>query len=153
MDDRKRKTGPQEADVVGTGQGAQSFLNSDGTAEARARRDAEKDVGRTIDAVRCPKCKQRNPGALWRYLMPYFGVVALCAGLGFLCGIAPMVLNLNMNENDRAIAMWLMPLSIGGFSLLIVPFIFWIRWGSIEGRVQWTTTSERQLVSSAIDPE
>lgn len=42
----------QAADVTGIGEGAQSFLNTDGTAERRAQDDAVKDIQRTIRVTR-----------------------------------------------------------------------------------------------------
>src|SRR6476469_9684718 len=66
----------QLADVTGIGEGVQSFLNSDGTAQRRAEQDAQKDIDRTIARARCPKCKQRNPGAVWKFLMPYLLMAA-----------------------------------------------------------------------------
>src|SRR5262249_29995100 len=73
-----------EADVTGIGEGAQSFLNEDGTVARRAHEDAERDVARTIRRALCPKCKKRNPGALLGFLTPYLVITGITMAAGFL---------------------------------------------------------------------
>jgi hypothetical protein len=125
------------ADVTGMGEGMQSFLNSDGTAERRAREDAVKDIDRTIARARCPKCKQRSPGALFRFLRPYLIMAACFLALGIVAGYAPTWFDMNMGESDRAICKWVMPLVLGGTVLLVAPLPIWIKWSTTDSRVKW----------------
>jgi hypothetical protein len=126
-----------QADVVGIGEGVQSFLNAPGTAEERARKDAEKDIARTIDRAMCPNCKQRNPGAVWRFWMPYLLIAAGGMALGVFLGYAPTWFDMNMRERDRDICKWVVPLIFFVSLLLVVPLSALIKWGTTDGRVKW----------------
>lgn len=125
------------ADVVGVGQGVQTFLNAPGTAAERARDAAERDVARTIARARCPSCKQRNPGVVRNFLLPYaIGLIAAFA-LGIVVGYWPTWSDMNMAEDDRAILRWLCPLIFGGTALLFLPLQMLVRWQNPDGRVRW----------------
>jgi DNA-directed RNA polymerase subunit RPC12/RpoP len=129
--------GRRLADVTGMGQGAQSFLNSDGTAQRRAEEDARKDIQRTLRRARCPRCHQRNPGAVWSFVRSWLLMVALFMGGAIVAGYAPTWFDINMSQHDRDICKWVMPLIFGGTLLLIIPFVMWNRWATTDQRVQW----------------
>jgi|JI10StandDraft_1071094.scaffolds.fasta_scaffold516279_2 hypothetical protein len=126
-----------EADVTGLGQGVQSFLNSAGTAERRARHDAELDIARTIARARCPACKRRNPGVVRGFLMPYAIGVAVAIVAGVIVGYWPTWSGMNMREDDKAFLRWLCPLLLGGIALLVVPIQMFIRWQNPDARIRW----------------
>jgi hypothetical protein len=127
----------QLADVTGMGEGVQSFLNSDGTAERRAQKDAEKDIDRTIRRARCPKCKQRNPGALWNFLLPWLLMIAAFLLAGIVAGYAPTWFDMNMAQRDRDVCKWVMPLILGGSVLLVAPIPILLKWSTTDQRVKW----------------
>ena len=125
------------ADVVGIGQGMQSFLNASGTAQRRARTDATKDIARTIRTARCPSCKRRNPGALLAFWQPFLIVFAIAAVAGVVCGYLPTWADMNMAEHDRAICRWVLPLIFVGTAALVVPIQALVRWANLDARVRW----------------
>jgi len=133
----------QSAEVHGIGEGVQSFLNSPGTAQRRARADALKDLDRTIKLARCPSCEQRNPGALRGFWMFFVYIFAFMLGLGIVLGFWPTWTGMNMGERDKAICRWLVPLILGGTAALIIPFHAMRRWGSLDRRVRWLPPSEQ----------
>jgi hypothetical protein len=85
----KRCGHKQSAEVHGIGEGVQSFLNSQGTAERRARKDAVKDLDRTIKLARCPSCKLRNPGALLGFWTFFLYIFLFMLGVGIVFGFWP----------------------------------------------------------------
>jgi hypothetical protein len=127
----------QSADVTGIGEGVQSFLNADGTAERRARTDAVKDVQRTIRVARCPSCRQRNPGAVLRFFRPHLIALAVFIAGGFVAGYLPTWLDINMRQHDRDLCKWVCPLLIGGPAVLIYAFTMLAKWSGIDRRVRW----------------
>lgn len=131
------------ADVTGMGQGVQSFLNSGGTAQRRAEKDARKDIQRTLRRARCPQCQQRNPGAVWSFLRPWLIMVALFMGAAVIAGYAPTWFDLNMSEHDRGICKWVMPLIFGGTLLLIIPSMLWTKWVNTDQQVRWVDGAEK----------
>ena len=127
----------QSARVTGMGEGAQSFLNTAGTAQRRAATDAVKDIQRTIRVARCPRCARRNPGATLRWALPHLVVVAAFFAGGIIAGFLPTWLDINMSDRDRDICKWLVPLLCGGTALMIVPLVLWTRWHGIDRRIDW----------------
>jgi hypothetical protein len=124
-----------DAEVLAFGQGSQTFLNPDGAAVARAQRDAEREVGRTIAAARCPKCGERAPNAFRRYVMQYVWLTVLITALGFVIGYALLFLR---GENEHALTFALVMTGICfliGF--LTSLFVCRSRWTSIDRRVTW----------------
>lgn len=125
------------ADVFGIGQGAQSFLNPEGTAERRAQEDARKDIERTIRLARCPKCRQRNPGALLGFWTPFLIMFAAFLGGGIVLGYLPTWADMNMAQRDRDICKWVVPLILGGTAALFVPIAALTRWSGLDRRITW----------------
>jgi hypothetical protein len=127
----------RKAEIVGVGEGAQSFLNSRGTAERRARIDAVRDVDRTIGRARCPGCHQRNPGAVFRFWLPYLIMVAICIGAGILMGYYPTWSDMNMRDGDKAGLREIVPWVVGVPCTLITLLVGWSRWARTDKRVTW----------------
>ena len=119
------------------GEGAQSFLNSDGTAQRRAEEDAQKDIQRTLRRARCPRCHERNPGAVWSFLFPWLIMAALFMGGAIFIGYAPTWFDIAMSGHDRNICRWLLPLIMGAVLLIFIPFTVWRKWTTTDIRVQW----------------
>lgn len=123
-----------KAEVVGLGEGTQSFLNAKGTAERRAREDAQRDIDRTLAVAACPKCGQREGGAVRRWwlraLLPHLiGFVLVAVG-----GWIPLLFGLNMRERDKWLAAWVM-LGIAVFvALIMLPSVF-AKWSSTKRNV------------------
>jgi hypothetical protein len=126
-----------EADVIGVGQGVETMLNSRGTAERRASDDARDDVARTVARARCPSCKQRNPGVVAGFWLPYVIGLATAFALGIVVGYYPTWSDMNMREEDRAVLRWLCPLIFGGTAAIFIPLQMIARWANPDGRVRW----------------
>lgn len=132
----------QLADVVGVGEGVESFLNADGTAERRARADAEKDLARTLRLARCPKCGRRNGEAVYEFFSrPAVTIVGFTL-LGAFVGFAPTWFGMNMRAHDKEMSQWLLPLLFGVSVLLVVPFSTLAKWSTIDARVKWVEREE-----------
>lgn len=127
----------QDADVTGVGEGTQSELNAEGTAQRRALEDAKADVERAIGQARCPKCRARPPGADRRFWQPWVLLYVGCWIAGVVCGLLPTWLDLNMAARDRTISAWVMPLLFGGAATLIVPIVVYGKLHLRDKRVQW----------------
>lgn len=138
------------AEVVGLGEGAQSFLNAKGTADRRAREDAAKDVERTLSVATCPECGHRDGAAVKRWwtraLLPHLLSFLLIATSGWF----PLVFGLNMRERDKWLAGWIM-LGIALFvGLLMLPGVF-IKWSSVKGGVSFEEGRSQQTPGK-LDP-
>jgi hypothetical protein len=125
------------AEITGTGQGSESFLNALGTAQRRAEEDARKDIVRILRRVRCPSCQKRNPGALWGFLRSWILMAALFITGGIAIGYAPTWFDVNMSAHDREICKWVMPLLVAVTLLFILPTMIWTKWSKTEERVRW----------------
>jgi Zn ribbon nucleic-acid-binding protein len=125
------------AAVTGIGEGMQSFLNVDGTARQRAREDARRDIGRTIQRAKCPSCHRRDPRGVWRFFQPYVIVVAVMMSAGFVLGYAPTWFDINMAPHDKAICAWVVPLIMAVSGLLVIPIPMLLKWSSTDRRVTW----------------
>lgn len=124
-----------DVDVVGVGEGTQSFLNTRGTAARRAARAARANVAWTIGAATCPACHRRNPGAGWRIAAPtVLGVLGFVA-LGVVLGYLPTWANLRMRPADKATVRWVMPLLVAGPAVLMFAVRGVITWRGIDRRV------------------
>ena len=125
------------ADVVAIGHGSETFLNVAGSAERRARHDAEKEIDRTIARARCPGCKRRPPGALLRFLFPHLLLAAALGAAGLIFGHVQPWFQPDLNERDRQIALWLWPLLAVAIDLLILAPIALVQWRGTGSRVRW----------------
>lgn len=126
-----------DAEVTGFGEGSQSMLNGDGTAQRRAEEDAKKDIERAIADVRCPSCQRRPAGADLRFWRPW-GLLYVGAWLlGVVAGMLPTWLDMNMREHDRHIAMWVLPLILGGTATFVVPLTLLGKLAVRDRRVRW----------------
>jgi transcription elongation factor Elf1 len=126
-----------EAEVTGLGEGADSFLNAEGTAVARAEQAARRDVGRTIARALCPRCGRRDHSATLRFFFPYVAVSVAFVLAGIVAGFAPTWFDVNMSESDKQICKWVMPLIIIVPVLLVVPISAIPKWTSTDRRVKW----------------
>jgi hypothetical protein len=117
--------------------GRRTVFNDEGTAEGSALSDAERDIARTIDCARCPKCRLRNPGAGLRFWKPYLIVVAVFVGIGLLLGFAPTLFDMQMTESGKDSCKWLVPLVLGVPMLFVVPLVSLPKWSTIDARVRW----------------
>jgi hypothetical protein len=131
----------QDAEVIGVGEGMQSFLNPSGTAEARAHADAYRALDRAIRRARCPKCKQRNPGVMVRFLAGFVVAIVLAMAVGIVAGFYPTWSDMDMAESDRAVCRWLLPLLFGGVLLFAIPIELAKRWPR-DSRVRWLPGTE-----------
>lgn len=120
-----------QAEVVGLGEGAQSFLNAQGTAERRAEEDARRDIDRTLAVASCPKCGQRDRPAVRRWwlraLAPHLISMIVVAFSGWI----PLLFNLNMSERDKWLVGWI-TLGIALFvALIMLPSVF-MKWSATK---------------------
>jgi Zn ribbon nucleic-acid-binding protein len=130
------------AQVVGIGEGAQSALNSEGTAERRATESATADIDTTLSLARCPKCKERDPAAVWRWWLKYAALSAAMLGGLALAGWAPLLFGMNMRESDKWMAGWI----VTGIAVITVVPMMLIdvlpKWWSIDSRIEWSPVDE-----------
>jgi DNA-directed RNA polymerase subunit RPC12/RpoP len=131
------------AEVIGLGEGVQSFLNPRGTARRRAKRDAVVDVDRTLSVATCPRCGHRDARAVRRWwakaLLPHaIGFVVVAAS-----GWIPLVFGLNMRERDKWLAGWIMTGIACFVALLMLPSVF-IKWSTVKQGVRFSEGPEPQ---------
>lgn len=94
--------------VVAVGEGAQSSLNAAGTAQERAMRSARAEIDRTLSIAACPKCGERDRGAVRRWwIVRSLPVFLTTVGIAFT-GFIPMLFDINMGAKDRQIVAWVM---------------------------------------------
>ncbi|MBX3160528.1 MAG: hypothetical protein KF773_31475 [Deltaproteobacteria bacterium] len=126
----------QDAEVVGLGEGVQSFLNASGTAERRAAEDAQRGLDRTIARARCPSCKLRNPGVMAGFAGVFVAIAAGTMLVAIVLGFYPTWSEMNMSEHDKAICRWLMPAIFGGVLAIVLPIELLKRWPR-DAYVRW----------------
>lgn len=126
------------AEVTGLGEGAQSFLNAAGTAAARARADARRDIDDTLSLAPCPACGRRSPHAKARWWWRKAGLPSvLILGVMLAFAVAPWVFDVDMAERDKTIAFWVV-MGIAVLTLAVVlPLPVWQKWRSTTQRVRW----------------
>lgn len=120
------------------GEGAASFLNSEGTGDSRAQKDALKDVDATIAVVPCPSCGVRNLGAIAKWwLRNLVAPTALVLVILTVLTFAPTWFKLGIAPEEQVKLAYAM----GGVSLcaliLVVPVPVWMKWKSTSSRVHW----------------
>ena len=128
----------RRASVVGMGEGAASFLNSEGTGDARAQKDAHRDVDATLAVVPCPSCGVRNVGAIAKWwLRNLVAPTALVLAILTVLTFAPTWFKLGIEPEEQLKLAYAM----GGVSLcaliLVVPLPVWMKWKSTKDRVHW----------------
>jgi hypothetical protein len=123
--------------VVGLGEGAATFLNSEGTSERRAEADAEADIARTLGLARCPSCGTRDATAVAWFWAPWVGWPAAAMVGSLIVGFWPMLSGMNMSDRDKAICAWLIPLICAVSMVLVVPLSVLPRWNTLDARVKW----------------
>ncbi len=128
-----------EAEVVGVGEGAQSFLNSGGTADRRAEADAVAELDRVMGLAACPKCGQRDPAAVRSWWMRQVLPLVISAAFVAFLGWAPLLFGLNMKPSDQWLAGWIMT----GIGLLVCGFMLlpaWMKWETAKQGVRFPPT-------------
>ena len=125
----------QQAEVTGIGTGMQTFLNSQGTAQRRARESARHELRRTIRFAACPKCHRRS--GYGTFMAPYLWVTGVFVALGVVFGYAPTWFHLNMRESDKAICATYVTWGFAIFALLAGGLPLWFRWANNDARVKW----------------
>ncbi|MGV3625784.1 MAG: hypothetical protein ACO1OB_33540 [Archangium sp.] len=126
------------ASVVGMGEGAASFLNSEGTGDARAKKDALQDVDATIAVAPCPKCGVRNVGAVVKWwLRSAVAPTVLTLLVLTVLTFAPTWFKLGIEPEEQLTLAYTM----GAVSLctliLVIPLPVWMKWKSTKDRVHW----------------
>jgi hypothetical protein len=125
----------RRAEVVGVGTGVQSFLNARGTATARARDDAQREIKRTLTFAKCPACKRRS--GYMAFLGRYFWMAGFFIATGVVMGFAPTWFDINMRESDKALCRtWVTGATVAA-TLVFTSLGVWWRWAVNDGRVRW----------------
>lgn len=124
------------AEVTSTGMGAQSLLQDPGLDEDRANEDALKDITRTIERARCPKCGQRSSEAVMRYFSPYLFGSAGFILLGPVLGFGPDLLEMRLTMIQQVFIVWV-PLMVYFITLGSLFTVALFRFRSTERRVKW----------------
>jgi len=119
--------------VHGVGDGTQSFLNTKGTAERRAKADLDKDFERVRAVTPCPKCGWRDEAAVRRWWLPH---LLWGPGLGALVALCALAMTGNMRPADLVMARWI---CVGLFVFIAggIVGVAWFKWSQIPGRVEF----------------
>lgn len=131
-----------EAAVTGVGEGVESVLNSPGTAEERAYRDAKRDIGRVLRRARCRRCHERSPGAVIGFLSSYAAIAVALVAVGVALGWAPTWFDIPMRPSDKAICTWLVPVIVAGSSVIVVGLQAMLRWSATDAQIEWLERDE-----------
>jgi hypothetical protein len=123
-------------EIVAIGEGAQSSLNPEGTAESRAMKDARHDLDRVYSLATCPKCRFRDSGAVRRWWLRQLVPFALVTGGIAFIGWLPMLIDMNMRESDKPIAGWVVS---GIAAFVAIPYFFhiWMKWRGASSGVHF----------------
>lgn len=100
-----------------------------------------KDPDRAVKVIRCPRCKQRNPGVALR--------LGIASAIGFVVAIAIGAvvgswIDAHVLANDQRLCAWLIPVFAGAIVITILPVVVARRWASVDQHVRWREPSAEQ---------
>ena len=123
----------QRAEVMGVGIGVSTHLATGGTAHARARAHAARDVRRTLRFATCPKCKARSGHAA--FVAPY--LFASAAAIAGAIVFAFVIAHVKRGEDGADAFQLYFPLAVAAIVALVVPYTILHRWRHTDDRIRW----------------